>query len=167
MTRFIELRARVALGCLCAVVMAGCARRTTEFRIGEPISMGPFTFAVDRVEESESDAHPSEGTIPDIKVYYRMQDNRSSPSGRTIDEFLRGVRVVDHAGNTFESAGPRVVSGDRSHPEEWLDDFMISPSMMGVRDRNTIGRSASDFTLQIDNPQVQRDQPERALIPLE
>jgi hypothetical protein len=148
------------------MILGGCAKRTTDFAMGEPITMGPFTFEVDRTEESESSAHPSEGPIPDIKVYFRMLDNRTEPFGTTIDEFLLRVRVVDRAGNTIESGGPRIISGDRRHPGEWFDDFTISPSLMGVHDRRRLGQSASDFTLVIDNPQVRAGQPERAAIAL-
>jgi len=152
---------------LCAALASvGCEKKTQEYRLEQPINMGPFSFEVERTEESVKLAHPSEGPTLEIRVYYRMLDNKTPPFGKTFDETLLGVRIVDKANNTIESGGGRVVSGDRHHPSEWVDTFMVSPSLAGVRDRPKLGRSASDFRLIIDNPDVRDGQPERVSIQL-
>jgi hypothetical protein len=132
----------------------------------QSINMGPFSFEVERTEESVKLVHPSEGPTLEIRVYYRMLDNKTAPFGKTFDETLLGVRIVDKADNTIEYSGRSVVSGDRHHPSEWCDIFTASPSMMGVRDKAKLGQRASDFRLIIDNPEVRDGQPERVFIQL-
>jgi hypothetical protein len=132
----------------------------------QPISMGPFTFEVERTEESEKLAHPSEGPTLEIQVYYRMLDDKTPPFGKTLDESLFEVRITDKAGNSIESPGPRVVSGDRHHPSEWFDAFDVSPSLIGIRDESNLGQRTSDFRLIIDNPDVRKGQAERVSIQL-
>jgi len=152
---------------LCASIVAlGCEKKTQEYRLEQPINMGPFSFEVERTEESVKLVHPGEGPNLEIRVYYRMLDNKTPPFGKTLDETLLGVRIVDKANNTIESGGGRVVSGDRHHPSEWVDTFTVSPSLMGVRDRAKLGQSASDFRLIIDNPDMRDGQPERVSIQL-
>jgi hypothetical protein len=153
---------------LCAsLASVGCEKKTQEYRLEQPINMGLFSFEVERTEESSMRlTHPSEGPNLEIRVYYRMLDNKTSPFGKTFDETLLSVRIVDKANNTIESGGGRVVSGDRRHPSEWVDTFTVSPSLAGVRDRAKLGQSASDFRLIIDNPDVRDGQPERVSIQL-
>ena len=91
---------------------------------------------------------------------------RDRPFGKTFGESLLEVRITDKAGNSIESGGPRVVSGDRHHPSEWFDAFDVSPSLMGIRDRSKLGQRTSDFRLIIDNPDVREGQPERISIQL-
>lgn len=102
----------------------------------------------------------------EIRVYYRMLDNKTAPFGKTFDETLLGVRIVDKAGNTIEYSGRSVVSGDRHHPSEWCDICTVSPLLMGVRDKAKLGQGASDFRLTIDNPDMRGGQPERVSIQL-
>jgi hypothetical protein len=149
-----------------SLALSGCQKKTEEYRMDQPISMGPFTFAVERTEEAVTHAHPSEGPTLKIRIYYRMLDNKTPPFGKTLDETLLLVRIVDNANNTIESSGPRVLSGDRHHPSEWVETFEVSPTLMGVRDRTKLGKGASDFRLIIDNPDVREGQPERASIQL-
>jgi hypothetical protein len=152
---------------LCASLASlGCEKKTQEYRMDQPINMGPFSFEVERTEEAVKLKHPSEGPNLEIRVYFRMLDNKTPPFGKTLDETLLEVRIRDKAGNTIESPGPRVVSGDRHHPSEWVEIFEVSPSLMGVRDRTKLGKSASDFRLIIDNPDVREGQPERVSIQL-
>ena len=151
---------------LCAVfALLGCEKKTQEYRIDQPINMGPFTFEVERTEESVKSSY-SEGFLLKIHVYFRMLDNKTPPFGKTLDETLMEVRIRDKAGNTIESPGPRVLSGDRHHPSEWVEIFEVSPSLIGVRDRTKLGKSASDFWLIIDNPDLREGQPERVSIQL-
>jgi hypothetical protein len=152
---------------LCASFASpGCQKKTQEYRLEQPINMGPFSFEVERTEESVKLVHPSEGPNLEIRVYYRMLDNKTPQFGKTLDETLLGVRIVDKANNTIESGGGRVLSGGRPHPSEWVDTFTVSPTLMGVRDRAKLGQSASDFRLIIDNPDVRDGQPERVSIQL-
>jgi hypothetical protein len=152
---------------LCAsLALLGCEKKTQEYRMDQPINMGPFTFEVARTEEAVKLAHPSEGPNLEIRVYYRMLDNKTAPFGKTLDETFLVVRIVDKANNTIESGGPRVLSGDRHHPSEWVETFEVSPSLMGVRDSAKLGQRASDFRLIIDNPDVREGQPERVSIQL-
>jgi len=165
MTNYARLLLAGGLVCECLLAWS-CAKQTTEFRIGEPISMGPFTIAVESVEESETGRHPSEGPLPDIRVYYRMVDNQARPFSETVDHFFLNSHLEDRAGNRIEYSGCAFVEGDRHHPVEWFTEFEVDPTRMGIRDRDKLGRQASDFTLVIDNPEVRRGQPERALVPL-
>ena len=152
---------------LCALLASpGCRKKAHEYSIEQPINMGPFSFEVERAEQSLKLVHPSEGPNLEIRVYYRMLDNKTAPFGKTFDETLLGVRIVDKAGNTIEYSGRGVVSGDRHHPSEWCDIFTVSPSLIGVRDKGKLGQSASDFRLIIDNPDLRDGQPERVSIQL-
>ena len=152
---------------LCASVASlGCEKKTQEYRLEQPINMGLFSFEVERTEDSVKLVHPSEGPNLELRVYYRMLDNKTAPFGKTFDETLLGIRIVDKAGNTIEYSGRSVVSGDRHHPSEWCDIFTVSPSLMGVRDKAKLGQSASDFRLIIDNPDMRDGQPERVSIQL-
>ena len=152
---------------LCALLASlGCEQKIQEYRLEQPINMGLFSFEVERTEESSKFVHPSEGPNLEIRVYYRMLENKTVPFGKTFDESLLGVRIVDKAGNTIEYSGRGVVAGDRHHPSEWCDIFTVSPSLMGVRDKAKLGQSVSDFRLIIDNPDVRDDQPERVSIQL-
>lgn len=146
--------------------LIGCEKKTQEYRMAQPISMGPFTFGVERTEESVKLIHPSEGPTLEIRVYYQMLDNKTPPFGETLGQTLLKVRIMDKAGNAIESSGPRIVSGDQRHPSEWFDAFDVSPSMTGVRDRNKLGQKASDFRLIMDNPAVREGQPERVSVQL-
>jgi len=144
----------------------GCEKKTQESRMDQPINMGPFSFEVERTEEAVKLDHPSEGPNLEIRVYYRMLDNKTPPFGKTFDETLLRVRIVDKADNTIEYSGRGVLSGDRRHPSEWCDIFTVGPSLMGVRDSAKLGQRASDFRLIIDNPDVREGQPERVSIQL-
>jgi len=156
----------IVLAICASLISLGCAKKTQEYRLEQPINMGPFSFEVERTEESVKLVHPSEGPNLEIRVYYRMLDNKTPPFGKTFDETLLGVRIVDKANNTIESGGGRVVSGDGRHPSEWVDTFTVSPSLMGVRDKSKLGQRVSDFRLIIDNPDVRDGQPERVSIQL-
>jgi hypothetical protein len=149
-----------------AFAWLGCEKNTREYRLEQPINMGPFSFEVERTEEAVKLKHPSEGPNLEIRVYFRILDNKTLPFGKTLDETLLEVRIRDKAGNTIESPGPRVLSGDRHHPSEWVEIFEVSPSLMGVRDRAKLGQRASDFRLIIDNPDVREGQPARVSIQL-
>jgi hypothetical protein len=152
---------------LCASLASlGCGKKTQDYQLEQPINMGLFSFEVERTEESVRLVHPSEGPGLEITVYYRMLDNKTPPFGKTFDESLLGVRIVDKANNTIEYSGRAVVSGDRHHPSEWCDIFTVSPSLMGVRDKEKLGQRTSDFRLIIDNPDVRDGQPERVSIQL-
>src|SRR6266403_6142466 len=121
---------------LCAsLAWVGCGKKTQEYRMDQPINMGPFSFEVERTEESVKLVHPSEGPNLEIRVYYRMLDNKTPPFGKTFDETLLFMQIVDRANNRFDYSGRAVVQGDRHHPSEWYDLFTISPTLIGVRDR--------------------------------
>ena len=151
---------------LCAsLAWVGCGKKTQEYRMDQPINMGPFSFEVDRTEESVKQ-YPSEGPTLEIRVYYRMLDNKTPPFGKTFDESLVYVRVVDKADNTIDYSGRGLLAGDRRHPSEWCDVFTVSRTLIGVRDSAKLGQRASDFRLIIDNPDVREGQPERVSIQL-
>ncbi len=156
----------IALALCTSLASLGCQKKAQEYRMDQPINMGPFSFEVERTEGSVKLVHPSEGPNLEIRVYYRMLDNKTAPFGKTFDETLLRVRIVDKAGNRIEYSGRGVVSGDRHHPSEWCDIFTVSPSLMGVRDKAKLGQSASDFRLIIDNPDVRDGQAERVSIQL-
>jgi hypothetical protein len=149
----------------CIFALLGCEKKIQEYRMNQPISMGPFTFEVERTEEYVRPGY-SEGPVLEVRVYYRMLDNKSVPFGKTLSETLLEDRIIDKAGNSIECSGPRVVSGDQRHPSEWFEAYDVSPSMMGVRDRSKLGQKTSDFRLVIDNPDVREGQPERVSIEL-
>src|SRR5207245_10623387 len=47
---------------LCAsLAWVGCGKKTQEYRMDQPINMGPFSFEVERTEASGKLVHPSEG----------------------------------------------------------------------------------------------------------
>jgi len=132
----------------------------------QPINMGPFSFEVKRTEDSVKLVHPSEGPTLEIRVYYRMLDNKTPPFGKPFDETLLYVRIVDKADNTIDYSGRGLLAGDRRHPSEWCDIFTVSRMLIGVRDTAKLGQRASDFRLIIDNPDVREGQPEQVSIQL-
>ena len=152
---------------LCAsLAWVGCGKKTQEYRMDQPINMGPFSFEVERTEDSVKPVHPSEGPTLEIRVYYRMLDNKTPPFGKPFDETLLYVRIVDKADNTIDYSGRGLLAGDRRHPSEWCDIFTVSRTLIGVRDTAKLGQRASDFRLIIDNPDVREGQPEQVSIQL-
>ena len=91
---------------LCAsLISLGCEKKTQEYRLEQPINMGLFSFEVERTEESVKLVHPSEGPNLEIRVYYRMLDNKTPPFGKTFDETLLGVRIVTRQTTRLNPAG--------------------------------------------------------------
>src|SRR6266446_1306536 len=156
----------IALALCTSLAGLGCKKKTQEYRMDQPISMGPFSFEVERTEESVKLVHPSEGPTLEIRVYYRMLDNKTPPFGKTFDETLLRVRIDDKVKNTIEYSGRGLLAGDRRHPSEGCDIFTVSRTLIGVRDTAKLGQRASDFRLIIDNPDVREGQPEQVSIQL-
>jgi len=142
--------------------LLGCAAAPTEeYRMGQPIEMGPYVFELERTEQ-----HSFYDGL-EIHVMVRILEDNAAPFTTTFDYFLGYWAVQDQAGNTFD-AGFAPLSGDRRSSEQWVAMFRIftDSSMMGVRDPEHVGERASDFRLFIENPFPQGEQPRRVVIQL-
>ena len=156
--------AAVVAGLLYAgVVLVGCAR-TEEYQLGQPIDMGPYSFVVASADEGTWASEPT------LSILFRL--NRDDTAPFTTDfwqSFLDKMEIVDAAGNTFtvdpHPQSPVYKSG-RNRSDRYVAKVKLSPSFEGVRDRDRIGKTASDFRLIIDNPAPEGDQPRRVAIQL-
>jgi hypothetical protein len=146
-----------------ALVLAlSCGSRVEERSMGEPIAMGPFVYSV----EGTNEAFWQQDTKT-ILVELQLDQESSAPFRTPFGEFLvPHLAIVDGAGNSFEADAVSPVSGNALSSSEWEVRFILRPTTDGVRDRDHIGDSPSDFRLLIKNPEPRGDQARRVSIRL-
>jgi hypothetical protein len=144
--------------------LVGCTA-TEDYRLGQQIDMGPYSFEVVGAETGRWSSTPT------INISFRL--NRDDTLPFTTDfqsSFGYKMELVDAAGNAFP-VEPRSVSpvtrNGRQRSNQYRAEVRLSPSHEGVRDRSRIGKAVGDFTLIIDNPAREGNQPRRVAIPLQ
>ena len=146
----------------CAL-LGGCAG-VEAYQLGQPIDMGPYSFAV------VSAAKGRWGSVPTINISFRL--NRDDTAPFTTDfrsSFAYKMELVDAAGNAFPvepSPLSPVTRDGRQRSNRYQAEVRLSPSHEGVRDGSRIGKAPGDFTLVIDNPAREGNQPRRVAIQL-
>jgi len=157
-------RALAAVALLCAgALLPGCTR-AVEYRLGERIDMGPYSFEVAAVDEG------TWSSVPTILVHFRLHRDDTAPFTTDFwESFVYRMELVDAAGNTFP-VDPHPVSpvykGGRQRSDQYRAEVRLSPSHEGVRDRTRIGKHPRDFRMIIDNPAPEAGQPRRVAIAL-
>ena len=153
----------VALVCAGAL-LAGCAG-TEDYRLGQQIDMGPYSFEVVGADTG------TWSSTPTINISFRLTRDDTAPFTTDFhSSFGYKMELVDAAGNAFP-VEPRPVSpvtrDGRQRSNAYRAEVRLSPSHEGVRDGSRIGKAVGDFTLIIDNPARQGNQPRRVAIPLQ
>lgn len=178
MSRSSSFRNRT-VGILVACLMSlGCAE--TEYEMGQPITMGPWTFEVERTTERIENRGRDRYKF--ILVTVRL-DNYTERHEKPFDDFMNGssegsiianprTALVDADGNRFDgSFSP--TSGGRWRSERWEARFILVPSNAGLFDdasdlaEEHLDKRAGDFRLVIENPDWRRGQPRKASMRLE
>lgn len=158
----------VLLALACAGTV-GCAR-PVEHSIGQPITMGPFTFSVVSAARGKT-WESAEGTFREIDVRIRVERDDTAPFTETFSSFFLGrLEIVDAAGNRI-GGDPRalspVYSGGRHRSKEYACLFRYSRSLDGVRDFAAVGTKPKDFRLIITHPAPAGNEPRLVAVPLE
>lgn len=161
-------RAGAALAIL-SLALSACAG-PVEFKMREPISMGPFTFSIISASKGKQ-WQSAEGPFREIEVRIHVERDSTAPFTDTFSSYFLGrIHIVDAAGNRI-GADPQpalpAYSGGRSRSEIYICVFRYSRSLDGVRDFDAIGTTPKDFRLLIDHPAATGDEPQRAAVQLE
>jgi hypothetical protein len=150
---------------VCAgALLVGCAG-TEDYRLGQQIDMGPYSFEVVGADAGRWSSTPT------INISFHL--NRDDTAPFTTDfhsSFGYRMALVDAAGNAFP-VEPRPLSpvtrNGRQRSNRYRAEVRLSPSHEGVRDSSRIGKAVEDFTLIIDNPAREGNQPRRVAIPMQ
>jgi hypothetical protein len=169
---------RLAAFALGALLLASSCARTEERALREAISMGPWTFDVERASAS-TDVRGG-GKWRRIRVHLRLHNHREQHEP-AFDAFLngggRGDYIVfprfdlrDAEGTRFETL---LLSASRgSSSEQWTADFVLVPADAPAMANSSelaqpfLDRDPEDFRLVIRNPDRRRGQPGRVSIAL-
>jgi hypothetical protein len=154
---------------LASAAMGGCAR-TVEYRMRQPIDMGPFSFSVISASQGKR-WQSAEGTFREIEVRIRVERDSSAPFTVDFTSFFLGkLEIVDAAGNTI-GADPRPLTptyaGGRYRSALYSCVFRYSRSSDGVTDFEAIGTEPRDFRLIVTHPEPAGTEPRRAAVQLE
>ena len=145
-------------------LLAGCAR-TEEYKMGQRIDMGPYSFEVVSTDEGTWASQPT------IDILFRLDRDDTAPFTTDFrSSFAFKMAVVDAAGNTFPvdpSPQSPVYRAGRDRSNRYIAEVRLADTLEGVRDSGRIGKSAADFRLIIDNPAPEKDQPRRVAIQLQ
>jgi hypothetical protein len=163
---------------LLALLLFSACARTEERALREAISMGPWTFSVERATAS-TDTHGG-GRWRKIRVELRLQNFREQHEP-AFDAFLngggRGSYIVfprfelrDGEGARFETLLSSA-SGSSSS-ERWNAEFVLVPSDAGAMEDTArlaepyLDKAPQDFRIVITNPDRRSGQPGRVSIAL-
>jgi len=153
---------------IAALLMSGC-ETTTQSAMGEPIEMGPYTFAVISATQGQQ-WESSEGTYREIVVRVRVLRDGTEPFTDSFSSsFIDNMRIVDAAGNSIGTSPAPVgatFKGGRYRSEYYTCLFRFSRSSDGVRDFANIGTRPQDFRLVITNPAPEGEQSRRVSLQL-
>ena len=161
-------RAAMLMLVILSVVLSACAK-PVEYQMGQPISMGPFTYSITSASQGKS-WQSAEGPFREIEVRIRVERDATAPfTDNFTSYFLGRLHIIDAAGNRI-GTDPQMTSptyrAGRSRSEEYLCVFRYSRSLDGVRDFDAIGTTPKDFRLMIDHPAPTGDEPRRAAVQL-
>jgi hypothetical protein len=160
------------LGSLAWLALFLCAcTPETEYKMGEPIEMGPFTFVVEDAYEKLA-AFPNGD--PRMEIFVDLRLDAAAGAKVKLDEFLndtagdRGmiihphVEIRDKDGQSFMGWVRRI-----SGRQLWRAEFPLVDDAGGVDSaQHYLDRRASDFRLVIDNPDRRSGQSSRAAVML-
>lgn len=160
------------------VTLTACAAGD-EYSLGQPITMGPWTFQVERATErieSRSDLR-----LKTVSVTLKLA-NYMERHEKPFDDFLQGrtegspmehphLALVDEAGNRFDVEALSPLSGGSLRSEGWnarfpLVEFSMRESASETAARH-LDKHPADFRLVIENPDHRSGQPRKVSIQLE
>jgi hypothetical protein len=161
------MRAAVHIS-IAMLVMSGCGT-ATQSALGEPIEMGPYTFAVISATQGQQ-WESIEGPYHEIVVRVRVLRDGTEPfTDNFSSSFIDNMRIVDAAGNSIGTSPTPVAptyKAGRYRSEYYTCLFRYSRSSDGVRDFANIGTRPQDFTLVITNPAPEGAQAHRVSLQL-
>jgi hypothetical protein len=177
-TRSSSRWARLAGSAIAALLLASACARTEERSLREAISMGPWTFDVERATASTETR--GGGRWRKIRVLLRLQNFREQHEP-AFDAFLngggRGSYIVFPRFDLRDSEGTRfetllLSASGSSSSEHWNAEFVLVPSDAGAMEDSArlaepyLDRDPQDFRLVITNPDRRSGQPGRVSIAL-
>ncbi len=171
----------VVAALLIATSLVSCSKGTS-YRLGDPISMGPWTFEVESVRE-QIESHTS-FRVKIVELTFQLQNYRERHE-KTFDDFLNGSGerrgmlasmfvdphfwLVDEEGNRF-LALLSPVSGGSLRSERWRVRFELvngKPSEdAALQAARYLNRDLADFRLVIENPNHRKGQPRKIVVAL-
>ncbi len=164
---------------LAAGVTTTACTNGDEYALGQPITMGPWTFQVERATErieSRSDLR-----LKMVSVTLKLE-NYMERHEKPFDDFLQGrtegspmehphLALVDEAGNRFDVEDLSPLSGGSLRSEGWNARFSLIPFSMSRSASEMaaehLDKHPADFRLVIENPDHRSGQPRKVSIQLE
>jgi len=161
---------RIILALAAVSIGAAACTRAVEYRMDEPIRMGPFTFSVISATKGKQ-WQSADGPVREIEIRIRVQQDRSAPFSDTFTSYLLGrLDIVDAAGNRIGSdarpISPTYSSG-RYRSEVYSCLFRYSRSLDGIRDFDAVGTDPKDFRLIVSHPSPGAGEPAVAAVQLQ
>ena len=160
------------------VTLTACANGD-EFELRQPITMGPWTFQVERATERIE----SRGSLRLKMVSVTLKlDNYMERHEKPFDDFMKGrtegsiiehphLALVDEAGNRFDVEDLSPLSGGSLRSEVWNARFPLIQFSMRESSSETaaehLEKHPADFHLVIENPDHRKGQPRKVSIRLE
>lgn len=138
--------------------------------MGQPIPIGPFTFAVTSARRGHTWDSPAGGTFREIVVEVELQRDESAPFTVDFHSYASEMVIVDAAGNRIPGSAVPIsptYRGGRYRSTQYSCLFRYSRSQSGVRNFAAVGTSPADFRLEVKNPSPERDQPPRVSVQLQ
>jgi hypothetical protein len=160
------------------VTLSACAN-ADEYALRQPITMGPWTFQVERATERIE----SQGTLRFKMISVTLKlENYMERHEKPFDDFMKGrtegspmehphLALVDEAGNSFDAVDVSPLSGGSLRSESWRARFPLIEFSMRESSSETAARHIekhpADFRLVIENPDHRSGQPRKVSIQLE
>lgn len=150
-----------------------------EYDLGDPITMGPWTFQAERASERIE----SRGNLrlKIVSVTLKLE-NYMERHEKPFDDFMKGrtegsimehphLALVDEAGNSFDAEDVSPLSGGSLRSASWSARFPLIEFSMRESSSETAARHIekhpADFRLVIENPDHRSGQPRKVSIQLE
>jgi hypothetical protein len=160
------------------LTLTACATED-EYALRQPITMGPWTFQVERATERID----SRGNLrlKMISVTLKL-DNYMERHEKPFDDFMKGrtkgsimehphMELVDEPGNRFDLEDLSALSGGSLRSEGWKASFpLVQLSMRESASESAaehLDKHPADFRLVIENPDYRRGQPSKVSVQLE
>lgn len=172
-----------SLSCVIAIGVAGLSSAActaeVEYALRQPITMGPWTFEVERATERVE----TRGALRLKVILVTLElHNYKERHEKAFDDFMSGegenaimttpnMTLVDEVGNRFDLEAFTPLSGGSLRSERWrarfpLIEFSFREDSSETAARH-IDKHVADFRLIIENPDYQRGQPRKASIQLQ
>ncbi len=167
------------LSILAAVAITTACANGDEYALRQPITMGPWTFQVERVTERIESRTSLRLKV--VSVTLKL-DNYMERHEKPFDDFMSGetrglvtapphLMLVDEAGNRFYVEDLSPLSGGSLRSEGWNARFsLIQHSMRESASESAaehFDKHPADFRLVIENPDHRSGQPHKVSIQLE